>query len=145
MLKLKHHGVALFGAGVLALTSFSAISEVRADEGGVSFWLPGIFGSLAAVPQQPGWSLASIYYHTTVSAGSDVALAREISIGRIPANLTANLNATLNATGDVGLIVPTYVFASPVLGGQASVGVLMYYGTTSASLGGKLMGPLTGP
>jgi hypothetical protein len=145
MLKLKHHGVELLGAGVLALASFSTISEVRADEGGVSFWLPGLFGSLAAVPQQPGWSTASIYYHTTVSAGNDVALAREISIGRIPANLTANLNASLNATGDLGLIVPTYVFASPVLGGQASVGALMYYGTTSASLGGTLTGALTGP
>ena len=27
-----------------------------ADEGGVSFWVPGFFGSLAATPQQPGWS-----------------------------------------------------------------------------------------
>src|SRR5262245_47134847 len=38
-----------------------------ADENGVSFWVPGFFGSLAAAPQQPGWSLASIYYHTDVS------------------------------------------------------------------------------
>ena len=55
-----------------------------ADEGGVSFWLPGIFGSLAAVPQQPGWSLTTIYYHTSVSAGGDVGLAREVTIGRSP-------------------------------------------------------------
>lgn len=27
---------------------------VHADEGGVSFWLPGIYGSLAAAPLQPG-------------------------------------------------------------------------------------------
>ena len=40
-------------------------SPVKADEGGVSFWLPGLFGSLAAAPQQPGWSLSTIYYHTT--------------------------------------------------------------------------------
>jgi len=33
--------------------------STRADENGVSFWLPGIFGSLAATPQQPGWSLPS--------------------------------------------------------------------------------------
>jgi hypothetical protein len=26
----------------------------KADEGGVSFWVPGFFGSLAATPQQPG-------------------------------------------------------------------------------------------
>jgi hypothetical protein len=30
-----------------------------ADEHGVSFWIPGFFGSLAATPQQPGWSLTS--------------------------------------------------------------------------------------
>ena len=60
-----------------------------ADEGGVSFWVPGFFGSLAAVPQQPGWSLANIYYHTSVSAGADVARAREFTLGRVPANVTS--------------------------------------------------------
>jgi hypothetical protein len=53
-----------------------------ADEGGVSFWAPGFFGSLAAAPQQPGWSLATIDYHTTVSAGADVSLAREFELRR---------------------------------------------------------------
>jgi hypothetical protein len=131
---------------MLAFAAAASMPDISmADEGGVSFWLPGLFGSLAAVPQQPGWSLTSIYYHTTVSAGGDVARAREISIGRIPANLTATLNASLNATGDIGLVSPTYVFASPVLGGQASVSVLALYGTTSASLAGTLSGALSLP
>ena len=26
----------------------------HADENGISFWVPGFFGSLAATPQQPG-------------------------------------------------------------------------------------------
>jgi len=116
-----------------------------ADEGGVSFWVPGFFGSLAAVPQQPGWSAASVYYHTSVSAGSDVALSRELQIGRIPANLTANLNASLNATGDLGFVIPTYVFATPVLGGQASVSMVAAYGTTNASVNGTLTGALLLP
>ena len=89
--------------------------------------------------------MASIYYHTTVSAGGDVARAREFEIGRIPANLSANLSASLNATGDIGLVNPTYVFASPVLGGQASVSVLALYGTTSASVAGTLTGALSLP
>jgi hypothetical protein len=132
--------------GALAFMAAALMPNIAmADEGGVSFWIPGLFGSLAAVPQQPGWSAASIYYHTTVSAGGDVARAREISIGRIPANVTANLNASLNATGDLGLVIPSYVFESPVLGGQASVSVLAAYGTTSASLAGTLTGSLTGP
>ena len=74
-------------------------SPVKADEGGVSFWLPGLFGSLAAAPQQPGWSLATSIITRRVSAGADVSRAREITIGKIPVNLSANLSANLNATG----------------------------------------------
>jgi hypothetical protein len=146
MLQFKFkHIVALFGTGTLALASLSAINEVRADEGGVSFWIPGLFGSLAATPQQPGWSLTNIYYHTTVSAGGDVSRAREFEIGRIPANLSANLAANVNATGDLGLAIPSYVFATPVLGGQASVSAIVAYGTTSTSLAGTLSGTLSTP
>ena len=39
-----------------------------ADQGGVSFWIPGFFGSLAAVPLQPGPSIVSMHYHTSVDA-----------------------------------------------------------------------------
>jgi hypothetical protein len=96
-----------------------------ADEGGVSFWLPGTFGSLAAVPAPaPGWSGATVYYHDSVSAGGDVSRAREIQIGRIPTNLTANVNANLNANLNLGMLDATYVFATPVFGGQASAGLL---------------------
>jgi hypothetical protein len=116
-----------------------------ADEGGVSFWVPGFFGSLAATPQQPGWSLATIYYHTTISAGGDVSRAREVQIGKIPLNLTANLSANLNATGGLGMFIPTYIFATPFLGGQASVSAIGMYGRTSTSLAGMLSGALTTP
>ena len=98
--------------GVLAAASVIFSHAALADEGGVSFWLPGLFGSLAAAPQQPGWSLSTIYYHTTVSAGSDVARAREITIGRIPVNLSANLSANVDARADLALVNPTYVFAT---------------------------------
>src|SRR5262245_25325319 len=110
---------------LLALaTVVSASRSGLADEGGVSFWLPGFFGSLAAAPQQPGWSLTSIYYHTSVSAGADVARAREFEIGRIPVNLTASVSASLNAKADLALAMPTYTFATPVFGGQLTVGAI---------------------
>ena len=118
-----------------------------ADESGVSFWIPGLFGSLAATPQQPGWSLANIYYHTSVSAGADVARAREFTLGRVPANVTvnANLNLNVNATGNLGFVLPSYVFATPVLGGQASVSLLAAYGVVGTTLAGTLSGVATGP
>jgi hypothetical protein len=130
---------ALLGAAIAVPTI------ALADEGGVSFWIPGFFGSLAATPQQPGFSLASIYYHTTVSAGADVARAREITIGRIPVNLSANVNANLNATGDLGLVIPSYVFATPVLGGQATVLLIGTYGRVDTSLAGTVTGALATP
>ena len=128
-----------------AITFFSHCA--LADEGGVSFWIPGLFGSLAATPQEPGWSLAKIYYHTSVTAGADVARAREFTIGGVARNVTlnANLNLNVNATGDLGLVIPTYVFATPVLGGQASVSLMAAYGVVGTSLAGTLSGVVTGP
>jgi hypothetical protein len=131
--------------GALALTGFLSVTEnSRADEGGVSFWVPGFFGSLAATPQQPGWSLATIYYHTTISAGGAVALAREFQIRNLPVNLQAQINASLHASGNLGFVIPSYVFATPVLGGQASASLLAAYGQTNASLMGTISGTVGG-
>jgi hypothetical protein len=128
-------------AALLALPAQIA----RADESGVSFWIPGFFGSLAATPTTPGWSMTSIYYHDQVSAGGDVARAREFQIGNIPANLTATVNARVNATVDLGLLVGTYTFETPVLGAQASVALMGVYGSNSTSLAGSLTGTLATP
>src|ERR1700741_4041377 len=81
----------LFAAAALTLVIALAPQISRADEGGVSFWLPGTFGSLAAVPGQPGWSFATIGYNTSVSAGANVAAAREIEIGALSPTLRVNL------------------------------------------------------
>src|SRR6476646_4150807 len=135
------------GAG-LSIAMLAALPDVaHADENGISFWVPGFFGSLAATPQQPGWSLANIYYHTSVSAGADVARARSFTVNRVPANVTlnANLNLSVNATGNLRFVIPTYVFETPVLGGQASVSLIGAYGVVSTSLAGTLSGVATGP
>jgi len=142
-LKLRARAAGLFGACIIA--SFSAMNDAMADEGGVSFWLPGFFGSLAAAPMQPGWSLTSIYYHTSVSAGSDVANAREILTGRIPINLAASVNASIQARADLGFVMPLYTFATPVFGGQLTVGALGVYGRESTSLAGSVTGALATP
>src|SRR5262245_11582771 len=138
--------VCRLGAAAIATLLALPNDAARADEGGVSFWIPGFFGSLAAVPQQaPGWSVTTVYYHTSVSAGGDVARAREITIGRIPANLNVNLDARVNANVNLGLVAGTYTFATPVLGGQASASLLGTYGSNSTSLAGLLTGTITGP
>jgi hypothetical protein len=129
---------ALLCAGFLSATA----SVSLADESGTSFWLPGIFGSLAATPGQPGWAFASVYYHTSVSADADVARARELQIGRFNPTLNVTLNATLKANADLALLVPSYTFASPVLGGQLAVQMAAIVGSTNASVNGTLMASL---
>src|SRR5450755_3912455 len=115
-----------------------------ADESGVSFWLPGQFGSLAAVPQTPGWSLGAVYYHTTVSAGGNVAAAKEIQIGRFPPTVNVSLNANLNAHADLLILAPTYTFATPVLGGQLAMGVTGIFGKNTVGIDGTLTANLGG-
>jgi len=113
-------------------------TTATADEGGVSFWLPGMYGSLAAVPLQPGWSVATVYYHTSVSAGGDVAAARQITIGKLNPTVNVNLNANLHANADLAILNPNYVFATPVLGGQFAIGMAGIIGRNNVSVDGTL-------
>jgi hypothetical protein len=129
---------AVICSGLLSGTS----SVSLADESGTSFWLPGTFGSLAAVPGTPGWAVASVYYHTSVSAGADVAAAREVQIGRFNPALNVTLNANLHASADLAIVVPSYTFATPVLGGQLAVQMGTIVGSTSANVNGTLTASL---
>jgi len=131
-------GIAMAAAGSLS-------GAAHADEGGVSYWLPGRFGSLAALPSVPGWSMAAVYYHTSMSASGATAAAREIHVGRFPSTLNVNLNLGLTAQADLVLLNPTYTFATPVLGGQLAIGVTGLFGRANADLSGTLtaaLGPI---
>jgi hypothetical protein len=132
-------------AGAVAALLALPAQIARADEGGVSFWIPGFFGSLAATPTTPGWSGTTIYYHDSISASGNVALAREFEIRNIPVSFTGNASATVNASVNLDFFAATYTFATPVLGAQASVTLLSAYGANSATLAGTLAGTFTGP
>jgi hypothetical protein len=140
----RSHTVAA-GSLCLLLTLLSTM-ESRADEGGMSLWLPGQYGSLAAVPQQPGWALAAIYYHTDVSAAGDVSTSRLITIGNVSSTAIVTFNGSLHAVGDVGFVVPSYVFATPVLDGQLALSMQVVVGSNNVRLDGILTtasGPIT--
>ena len=106
-----------------------------ADEGGTSFWAPGTFASFSAIPQQPpGWSLAIVDYYTSANAGADVATARAITTGRIPSTVRLDETSTYKSGHDTVNINPGYAFATPVFGGQFSVGVTIAAGTQTVEL-----------
>jgi hypothetical protein len=125
----------LIKATVASLLFAAGFSEPsRADEGGISFWLPGQFSSLAAVAGQPGWSLQTVYYHATAGASGGMATAGEITTARF--NPTANVKLNVNGTGraDIILLTPTYTFATPILGGRLAVGMTGIFGRSAAGL-----------
>src|SRR5271170_2688251 len=114
-----------------ALTAMVAHPTLAtADEGGVSFWLPGLFGSFAAVPGAPGWAVTFIYIHPSVSA-----------TGGKTFQLGTNFVAGVEGRGDLVSFGPTYTLATPVLGGQASLSLFGVGGRNSASVSATLTGP----
>ena len=132
-----------FVAAAMALAAIATHNpEARADEGGVGSWLPGSFGSLAATPLQPGWSLGLIYYHAESTGGGDVAASRTLHFPNRTVNLTVNLDASLRAGLDVGIFAPSYVFATPVFGGQFAINVLALYGNVQARVDANVTGAL---
>ena len=83
-----------------------------ADEAGVSVWLPGTFGSLAAVPVQPGFQWSTTYYHATAISKSREEFEEG---GRIVTGLRPRPNLIQ--------LSPSYTFATPVLGAQLNMAV----------------------
>ncbi len=136
----------VYCVGLTASLALAASNPARADEGGVSFWLPGQFGSLSAAPQVPGWSVGIITYINSVGASGHVAGAREITIGRFNPTVNVNVNLNLTARQDLVLVVPGYVFSTPVFGGQLAVSVGEGGAWGPADLNGTLtatLGPVT--
>src|SRR6187551_2083714 len=71
-------GLRVIGWAVTAAALLLCPDISHADQGGGSFWFPGQFASLAAVPQTPGWALSVTNYHSSVAAAGSAAAARQI-------------------------------------------------------------------
>src|SRR5215831_21136631 len=107
MKKIQQRNILVVGSlCVLALVANPRTAS--ADAGGASFWLPGIFGSLAAVPGVPGWAYTTLYIHESESAGAQ----KNFVVSGRPVGAVA---AGLNANADVLVQGVTYVSAMPVL------------------------------
>src|SRR6476646_6250968 len=131
-----------FVAAMTAISCASLPQPSQADQGGIGFWLPGTFGSLAATRMQPGLSMSALYLHSSVSGGGNVAASRAIRFPNRSVNLSVNLNAEIKGTADVVAFGPTYVFATPVLGGQFAITALGIVGRQQANIDATVAGAL---
>jgi hypothetical protein len=121
-------------SGVCALGLLMHPQPADADAGGVSFWLPGAFGSLAAVPTVPGWAYTTIYLHLQSNAG---ASQNFITSGGARGSVVAGINAHADA------LVQGITYTSPmsVLGGQAAFTILAAPGNVGVGIDATLTGP----
>jgi hypothetical protein len=141
LLKVAASVIVASFAGTIVLSTSSF-----ADEGGVGFWVPGFFGSLSAAPQVPGFSFANILYYSQVSAGGNVAFAKQVSTGNINVNFNGNLNANVHGSAEpLYLAGPGYTFATPVFGGQFNITVAIPYGRLQSSVDATITGRFGGP
>jgi hypothetical protein len=113
----------------LALAVFPSLSAL-ADEGGVSFWAPGQYGSFAAIAPSPDWSLPLVYYNYGGSKGAE----RVFPNGEISGGLSAAVNGVF--------VVPTYTLGTTILGAVPSFSLAFMPGYSAASANITL-GPLS--
>jgi len=117
-------------AHALVVAANCLVASAHADEGGVSFWLPGQQSSFAAVQGAPGWSVPVVYYHSSSDAGA----SKQFVVG-------GNLVAGLDAKADLVFAAPTYTLANPVLGGQGSFTLTVAGGRMSVDVDATFTGP----
>jgi hypothetical protein len=120
--------------GTMCSVVLLATAAARADSGGISFWLPGAFASLAATPTVPGWAYSTIYLHLQANAGATQNFVT--SNGARGSVVTG-----LSAHGDALVQGITYTSPLAVLGGQAAFTVLAAPGNLGASIDATLTGP----
>ena len=92
---------------VSLLYTAAGSSDVDADEGGVSFWLPGQYASFAAIPPDPGFSMPLVTYAYSGDASAD----RPLDLGGV-----VRLGVDARYLGQ--FIIPIYSPEADVLGGR---------------------------
>ena len=114
----------------VAIVSGAFVGQALADEGGVSFWLPGQYGSLVAVPPTPGWAFAMIYFHpySQAGAGQDIPRGGRVDLG-------------VEGSGDLLVLGPSFTFKQSLLGGTPTFSLFVDGGRTVGSVSGSVTGP----
>ena len=114
---LRIRAAATFVCASVACTSLA----VHADEGGVSFWVPGQYGSFAAIAPSPGWSLPLVFYDYGGSKGAE----RVLPNGQVSGNLSGSFDGLF--------VVPTYTLGTTILGAVPSFSMAFIPAYSAAS------------
>lgn len=108
MMKLSKLKRYCLKAAVLSIW-FVNLEAAWADEGGTSFWLPGQYGSFAALAPEPGWRLALVTYRYSAQGS-----------GSRPLGFGGNLKLGVDADYLGQFIVPSYTPDRTIWGARPS-------------------------
>ena len=111
---------------VASVLSLAPWVMARADEGGTSFWLPGQYANLAAVPPPPGWSIPTQLYYYSGSAPDSASAAQDAAVA--PGIRSQSMQLSLS---------PTYAPETKVLGGQLALFLSFGVGSNTTQQGGS--------
>jgi hypothetical protein len=126
---------------VLTFATIFGRGSPSADESGASFWQPGTFANLAAVPGPPGWSFSATYFHATLAGGSNVATAD--TLPRFPrTTLSLKLDADIKTNVDIAILNPGYTFDPPIWGGRLGFNLFLPVGTARTEIDALVTGAL---
>ena len=109
---------------IAAFTILGATNCAFADEGGVSFWLPGQYGSFAAVAPEQGFSMPLVTYYYSGGASGGQALG---------AGGDVRLDVDTRFLGQ--FVVPTYTPDTTIFGGQPSYSLLFQLAVNEVDAG----------
>jgi hypothetical protein len=125
----------------IAFSAFLGQHLSWADESGASFWQPGTFANLAAVPGPPGWSFNATYFHATLAGGSNVATADVLPL--FPrTTLRVQLDSDIKTNVDIAILTPAYTFATPVWGGRLDFKLFVPVGGARTQIDALVTGAL---
>ena len=125
----------------IAFSTFFGQRSSPADESGASFWSPGTFANLAAVPGPPGWSFNATYFHATLAGGSNVATADVLPL--FPrTTLRVQLDSDIKTNVDIAILTPAYALATPVWGGRLDFKLFIPVGGARTQIDALVTGAL---
>ena len=141
-LRLKSACRACLSVSAIVFATFVCPHPSPADESGASFWSPGTFANLAAVPAEPGWSFSATYFHATLMGGSNQATADTLPLFRRTTTLTVQLDADIKTNVDLAILTPGYTFATPVWGGRLGFNLYIPVGNARTEIDQLVTGAL---
>lgn len=148
---VRRFGLSLRAAAIIpclcALVVLFPAAAAHAVEGGAGVYALGLVGPQAGMMPDPGTYVGYNLYYYKGDSTTNVSASGKIPVPGTGFDLPAQLNGSVKTEAEsyAHIFTLTYVFDTPLLGGQPGVSVLLPYVDSDLTLFGNGVLSLTGP